>query len=196
MTGSAAPQCGLPPNPNPHRGWYSRGYLPHFDSPHVIQHITYRLADSLPRRVLEQMQVEINLSVPEDELRTVALRQRIEAYLDAGHGSCVLQVPAVAECIIDTWQHFDGIRYRLLEWVVMPNHCHVLIQPLEGTPLGKIVLSWKNYTARFINQYNTRLGTRQPDDDPQVWQRDYWDRFVRNERHFETVKQYIVMNPV
>ncbi len=74
----------------------------------------------------------------------------------------------------------------------MPNHCHVLIEPPEGAALGKIVLSWKNYTARFINEYKSRTGVRPS----QVWQREYWDRFIRNERHFEAAKNYIAMNPV
>jgi putative transposase len=204
VPGNAAPQCGTDKarSGEQHRGWYSRGYLPHFDSPHVIQHITYRLADSLPRVVLEQMQAEVEASVRGDAKREAELRQRIETYLDAGYGSCVLQVPEIAACVVDTWNHFDGERYRLLEWVVMPNHCHVLIEPFEGVPLGKIVLSWKNYTARFINKYKSRTGVGQSEmgcsgeRGSQVWQREYWDRFIRNESHFEAAGNYIVMNPV
>jgi len=214
--GSAAPQCGdlgkkieecrtgvrRSQSQEGARGWYSRGYLPHFDAPHVIQHITYRLADSLPRTALERMQDEVEILPLDHEKRKAELRQRIEAYLDAGYGSCVLRAPEVAACVVDTWLRFDGERYRLLEWVVMPNHCHVLIGPLDGFPLGKIVLSWKNYTARFINQYNSRTGVRRSQEyrtgvrRSQVWQREYWDRFIRNERHFEAVKSYIAMNPV
>ena len=207
VPGRAAPQCGLSVDPGEaarsgakraqaHRGWYSRGYLPHFDSPHVIQHITYRLADSLPRTALEQMQAEVEALFLEDKKREAQLRRQIDSYLDAGHGSCDLQVPEIAACVVDTWHRFDGERYRLLEWVVMPNHCHVLIEPLEGVPLGKIVLSWKNYTARFINVHRSRTGVRRPQMRSRVWQREYWDRFIRDERHFEAVKEYIVMNPV
>jgi len=138
--GSAAPQCGhyddiskegrseqqlswgqerTGMERSKHRGWYSRGYLPHFDSPYVIQHITYRLADSLPGAVLEQMKAEAESSVRDDEKRKAELRQRIEIYLYAGHGPCVLQMPEIAACGVDTWHHFDGERYRLLEWVVI-----------------------------------------------------------------------------
>ena len=224
-------------SPRNHRGWYSRGYLPHFDSPHLIQHITYRLADSLPSAVLENMRDEAAAGGRDDEERKTELRRRVEVYLDAGHGSCVLKEPEVAACVVDTWLRFDGERYRLLEWVVMPNHCHVLIEPLDGCPLGKIVLSWKNYTARFINKYIRRTGVRRshhhnppdgrtgvrrsyhhnPPDGrtgvrrsyhhnplsgrtgvrrSRVWQRDYWDRFIRDQRHFAAVKDYIIMNPV
>ena len=212
-SGIAAPQCGnyddksdvgrsgerrTQPHPRnqQHRGWYSRGYLPHFDVSRGIQHITYRLADSLPRAVLKQMQIKIEASVRGDDERQTELRRRIETYLVAGHGSCILQEPQVAACVIDTWYHFDGERYHLLEWVVMPNHCHVMIEPLEGFPLGKIVLSWKNYTARFINEFNGRTGVRRSRGSAQVWQREYWDRFIRDERHFAGAREYITMNPV
>jgi putative transposase len=140
------------------------------------------------------MRVELK-TIQDEKQRDTELRRRVEAYLDAGNGCCILREPEVAACIIDTWFHFDGERYRLLEWVVMPNHCHVLIEQLEGSPLGKIVLSWKNFTARFINGFRTRTGVRSSQGG-QVWQWDYWDRFVRNERHLEAVRNYIVMNPV
>jgi REP element-mobilizing transposase RayT len=210
IAGSAAPQCGISRDKTEDsrsgerrsQGWYSRGYLPHFDSPHAIQHITYRLADSLPQSVLEQMQAELKEKVRDKDAHQTELRRRIETYLDAGHGSCVLQEPEVAACVVDTWLRFDGERYCLLEWVVMPNHCHVMIEALEGILLGKIVLSWKNYTARWINEYKRRTGVRRSQENPageqrtQIWHREYWDRFIRDERHFVAVKNYIAMNPV
>ena len=199
--GSAAPQCGecdgekLPETRPPTRGWYSRGYLPHLDSPHVIQHLSYRLEDSLPTAVLERIEAAIRREIKDPKTRDIELRKRIEDYLDAGHGSCILREPPVAACIVDTWLHFDGTRYRLLEWVAMPNHCHVLIEPLPGVALATIVLSWKNYTARFINRLRGGL----PDGagaHGQVWQREYWDRYIRNDQHLAAARQYIRMNPV
>lgn len=153
---------------------------------------------------MQRIQGEIAASVSDLHKRDAALRQRIETYLDAGYGSCILQEPEIAKCVVDTWLRFDGERYRLLEWVVMPNHCHVLIEQLEGAPLGKIVLSWKNYTARMINRYVGRTGVRRSQEpsqgpsqeDGQVWQREYWDRFIRDEHHFAAAKRYIAMNPV
>ncbi|WP_459936708.1 REP-associated tyrosine transposase [Desulfonatronum parangueonense] len=144
----------------------------------------------MPRAVIVRMKAEADAMDRDDAWREAELRRKIEAYLDAGHGSCLLKSPDVAEMVIETWFRFDGERYRLLEWVVMPNHCHVLIEPIDNFPLSKIVLSWKNYTARFINS--------RPDIQPQhpVWQRDYWDRFIRNESHLLTVREYITMNPV
>lgn len=222
-SGGAAPQCGKnvneekkcrsgerrsqeeeegrtgvrrPQEMRPQGGWYSRGYLPHFDSSHIIQHITCRLADSLPLAALERLQELAATVARDDPAREAEVRRQLEAYLDAGYGSCVLRESQVAACIVETWQRFDGERYRLLEWVVMPNHCHVLIEPLPGYPLGKIVLSWKNFTARFINEYLGRSGERRSRQSSQVWQREYWDRFVRDERHLAEVVEYIRQNPV
>ena len=171
--GIAAPQCGNSSEvteasrsmEQPLQGWYSRGYLPHFDTSYVIQHITYRLADSLPQSALEQIKAELKEKVRDSDARETQLRRRIEVYLDAGYGSCVLREPDVAACVVDTWLRFDGERYRLLEWVVMPNHCHVMIEPLEGFSLGKIVLSWKNYTARWINKNRSRTGVRRSQEE-------------------------------
>ncbi|MHB1354407.1 MAG: REP-associated tyrosine transposase [Anaerolineae bacterium] len=213
--GTAAPQCGncdhgIDDNRSGEqqsqvqpRGWYSRGYIPHFDSAHVIQHITYRLADSLPSSVLAQILADLKEKIRNKDAQQTELRRRIETYLDAGHGSCVLRVSENAACIEDTWHRFDGERYHLLEWVVMPNHCHVLIEPFEGIPLGKIVLSWKNYTARWINERISRTGVRRSQEESssgirrtQVWHREYWDRFIRDESHLAVVRNYITMNPV
>jgi REP element-mobilizing transposase RayT len=51
-------------------------------------------------------------------------------------------------------------KWAALEWVVMLNHCHVLIELFEGVALGKIVLSWKNSSAQFINEHKGRTGVR------------------------------------
>jgi len=190
--GAAAPQRG-----NTTYGWRSRGYLPHFDVPGVIQHITYHLADSLPMAARDRIKEKLR-AVPVEK-QDIERRRSIEAYLDAGHGSCVLTQPKAARCVIETWMRFDDERYRLLAFVVMPNHCHVLIECLESYTLGKIVNSWKSYTARWINanviegEDERRAGARRSQV---LWQREYWDRFIRDERHLYTVKRYIENNPV
>ena len=73
--------------------------------------------------------------------------RRIERYLDAGYGDCWLRRPEIATLVQDALLHFDGIRYRLLAWVVMPNHVHLLIETEPGFPLPGVVQSWKGFTA-------------------------------------------------
>src|SRR5262245_1225179 len=83
---------------------------------------------------------------------------------------------------------FDGVRYRLHAWTIMPNHVHVLLTPLTGWPLGGLVGSWKRFVGREANVLLGRSGA--------FWQRDYWDRFTRNEAHLGASKTYIDFNPV
>jgi hypothetical protein len=61
-------------------GWYSRGYLPHFDIPGKTQTMTFRLFDSMPQEVLELWRQEL-LSWPKREY-DLERRRRIDAYLD------------------------------------------------------------------------------------------------------------------
>ena len=78
---------------------------------------------------------------------------------DAGHGSCVLREPAVAAMVQNALLFFDGQRYRLLAWVVMPNHMHVLFQPMGGWTMPKIVASWKKFTATRIRAFHRASAT-------------------------------------
>jgi REP element-mobilizing transposase RayT len=76
----------------------------------------------------------------------------------------------------------------------MPNHVHVLIEQREGWPLAKVVQSWKRHTSREIHRMGSPSCTRRAS--PPLWQRDYWDRFIRNERHLLAALRYIENNPV
>lgn len=190
----ATPERGAPRG-DP-RGWHSRGYIPHFESAEVIQHVTYHLADSLPAEVVARFEDELRAMPPEQ--KDFELRKRLQDWVDAGHGSCVLREPEVAEMVQASFLHFDGERYRLFAWVVMPNHVHVLFQPLAEWTMAKTIASWKSFTGRriaaYMDNWERQAGAWRKTR--QVWQRDYWDRFMRNERHFWTAMGYIHNNPV
>lgn len=133
------------------KGWYSSKYLPHFDFPHKRQYLTYRLADSLPSSRRDEWQALMAL---DDDLE----RQReLERYLDLGHGACHLREPRIAELVQENLWHHDGEHYRLLAWVVMPNHVHVLVE-VRDIPLHKILHAWKGYTANAANKILGRRG--------------------------------------
>jgi hypothetical protein len=140
----------------PSKGWHSRGYLPHFDSQEIVQFVTFRLAGSLPREALERIRLSDRPESLRDEL------------LDRGWGDCWLRLPEIAAIIEQSFLAFDGDRYRLHAWTIMPNHVHVL------------------FGVR--NQQLERSGP--------FWQDDYWDRFIRNDAHFESAIGYIDNNPV
>ena len=171
--------------------WHSRGYLPHRDRTHLLQSITFRLADSLPQSKLKQLEKEL-LLLPEIR-RDIEKRKSIERWLDAGMGCGALRHPEAAACVQNALLHFDGDRYRILAWVVMPNHVHVVIDPSE--PISKTVQGWKSFTARWLLAHNQRLGLELPDPH-RVWMREYWDRFIRDGDHLQAAIDYIHCNPV
>lgn len=184
---SAIQENGAPSTPR----WHSRGYLPHFESAEAIQHVTFHLADSLPQASLRALDEELKL-LPAEK-RHVERRKRIEAWIDAGHGSCILGKPEIAGMVQTTLLFLDSQRYRLLAWVVMPNHVHALFQPANGWTVAEIVASWKRYTAHKIYEYCRETGARQRSS---IWHREYWDRYIRDERHFQQTVAYIHLNPV
>jgi len=160
------------------KGWHSRGYLPHFDSPEMLQFLTFRLWDSLPAQAIEKLRLIASPIADADR----------DAFLDAGEGNCWLRDPAIAGIVQDALLHFDGERYGLIAWTVMPNHVHVLIEPIGAHTTGDIVGSWKRFSARMANRQLGRSGA--------FWQDDYWDTYIRNERHLESTIAYIENNPV
>ncbi len=163
--------------PRPPRGWRHRGFLPHLDAPDTVQAITFRLADSLPRPVYERLAAtgEAGLTV------------RVDAEIDRGLGRCLLADPRHAQTVADALAHFDGERYRLIAWVVMPNHVHVVIAQIAGFRLSEIVQGWKSVSARRIKAAGVEGA---------IWAPDYFDRYVRDEAHLEACVRYTENNPV
>ena len=152
----------------------------------MTQTLTFRLFDSMPQSVLEMWEAELRLlpNIDADKER----RKRIDAYLDKGYGSCFLRDNALAEIVQNALLHFDGQRYALHAWVVMPNHVHTLFTAKPGFELGKIAHSWKSFTATECNRVLNRSGI--------FWQREPFDRYVRDKQHFMNTVRYIENNPV
>jgi len=170
--------------------------LPHWQQPGALVFLTWRLADSLPAPLLNAWQTERAAWLeknppPWDADTEIAYRQRfsarLEDWLDAGQGVCVLQEPHHSARVEAALRHFDGIRYALDSFVIMPNHVHLIVRLAEGHPLNTIIKSWKSFSARAINQ---ACGTTGP-----LWQDGYWDRLIRDQVHLGRCRAYIQKNP-
>jgi putative DNA methylase len=127
-------------------------------------------------------------SLEPNPILTLIQRKRIELYLDQGYGECYLKDPRIAESVQNSFLFFDGERYRLTAWVIMPNHAHMLLTPCAGEELSAILHSLKSYTANEANKLLHRKG--------QFWQPESFDRWVRDANHFAKVIAYIENNPV
>jgi REP element-mobilizing transposase RayT len=192
------------PEANPLRsGLHTRGYLPHLKREGTTYFVTYRLEDSLPKPLLLKLEAERAQRMrvlsekksggakAADSLEDINrdFRREVERALDAGYGSCHLKVPAVAQLVADNLRYFDGQRYLLGEWVVMPNHVHVVVWPLPNQLLSEILKTWKQYTSLRAKEI-LGLGPGA------FWQRESYDHWIRNAEEQVRIVRYVRNNPV
>ena len=165
--------------------------------------ITFRLYDSLPKTVIEEWKKESVLLQNEivhgpthdltelEKRRRLEIKKRldlVEKYEDAGYGQCFLKDDRIAQLMCNSLRYGDKKSYDLICWCIMPNHVHVLISPFEGVSLSKIMFDWKSYTTHAFNILLGRKG--------KIWMNDYFDRYIRDNDHFNNVVDYIENNPV
>ena len=176
--------------------------------------VTFRLADSLPQSVWFQFLAEkshrlaalnktngckgsqpVRVPTPlEAATETVEIIERdyyrkIERYLDRGFGACHLRRPDIAAMVIEALRHFDQHQYLLDDWVVMPNHVHLILWPVPNFTLSEILKSRKQFTATQANRMLGRTG--QP-----FWQSESFDHWIRDEAQKARIRRYIRANPV
>ena len=170
--------------------------LPHWQQGETWIFVTWRLADSLPQAVVEKLakkrllwEIQHPLPWSEEEQKEHNRKFTLgfEALLDDAHGECLFSEENIRAIVSSALFHFHGHRYVLESFVIMPNHVHVLFQPLGENRLEEIVQSWKRFVAREINKLRGKSGS--------LWQREYWDRLIRTQRQFDWTKNYIMKNP-
>ena len=178
--------------------------LPHWRQAGVTYFVTWRLADSLPQSKLLQLQAERAAwfhvhgieapgqleTLPKDQRQEYhrLFTSRVHQWLNVGLGGCELRESPCAQVVVDALRHFDGRRYTLDAFIIMPNHVHALVSPAMEWRLDQILHSWKSYTASAINRLLQRQGV--------FWLDETWDHIVRSVAQLEHFRQYIQENPV
>ena len=172
------------------KDWHQRFHsVPHRENK-ALQSITFRLYDSLPKEVIEEIKLKLDIKKEDSSYNSSQyqrLRQKIAEYEDAGYGQCFLRDERIAAVMQNTLKHFDGERYQLICWCIMPNHVHVLIEVNEGWSLSRIMHGWRSYTANEANRILGRTG--------KFWMEEYYDRYIRNDNHLQKTINYILNNP-
>ncbi len=166
------------------RGRYDRGYLPHFDSEVVTQFVTFRLDGSLPTSIVRSLRQNLGCG----RISEIEYYREIDKYLDKSEGVDYLTDVRIAAIVEQTLLKFNGVKYDLHSWVIMPNHAHILHSPFTGYSLAEILHSIKSFTANSANKIIGRKG--------RFWSPEYFDRFIRDRIHFEKTIKYIENNPV
>ncbi len=172
--------------------------LPHWTQANGVYAVTFRLADSLPQSALRELEAGRDLFRAKaergEELCATDLEEsrrvfstEVDAALDAGHGSCALKDPKVAEIVRDALKHFHGERYELVAWCIMPNHVHAILRTRSGHALSDILHIWKSFTANAANKLLGRSGD--------FWQAESYDHLIRDRADLEAQRAYVVRNP-
>jgi REP element-mobilizing transposase RayT len=194
---------------NPLRsGIHDRGYLPHVKREGASYFVTFRLADSLPQEVLLGFLQEKAQAMRALEARTVnppnkaqaktkisaedierEYRRKVERYLDQGAGACHLRRLDIAEMVRAALWHFHSRQYLIDNWVIMPNHVHLILWPMPNFTLSDILQRRKQFTAKEANRI---LGTT---GEP-FWQIESFDHWIRDDTEKARIQRYIRENPL
>jgi len=183
-------------------------HLPHWRIPEATYAVSFRLNNSIPQSALQAYseRKEILLKKLQQHESSSSSRSHLPELLDirseisslyqsvidtaenATHGECHLAKPEIATLIENALKHFDGSRYELIAWSVMPNHVHAVVKPLGEEALEKILYSWKSFTAKEANKILGLSGA--------FWQPEYYDHIVRDGEDFRNQVRYVLNNPV
>ena len=181
-------------------------FRPHWSQSGAIVFITFRTHDSIPREVLSlwerqkhdwlqrrghegtQHWTEVlpTLSPSERAAFTKEFERCREDFLDTCHGRCLLRRPELAGIVADSLLHFDGARYRMGDFIIMPNHVHLLAAFGTEDALITQCDSWLHYTAFRINQQLSEKG--------KFWQQEPFDHLVRSPDQYAYLRKYIADN--
>jgi carbamoylphosphate synthase large subunit/REP element-mobilizing transposase RayT len=174
----------------------TRRNLPHWHQEGATYFVTFRLADAVPANIQRQWREEHETWLkfhPEPwDTKTKheyqrRFREERERWLDRGHGECLLRDWKPREIVANALRHFDGERYTLDAWVIMPNHVHVILQPAANQGLSDILHSWKSFTSKQVNETFGRSGA--------LWQDENFDRILRDSEELEHTRTYLRNNP-
>ena len=158
--------------------------------------MTLRLGDSLPKAIIDRLS-EVQRTIEAIEAGSSAFLglqrryfQTMEKYLDAGAGVCALQEARIAAIAAQELAALEEWEVEVPHYTVMPNHLHALIVPHPDCrhSLADIMKRLKGRTAH-------RIRRQLPGENP-VWQREWFDRWLRDDSEWDKVVNYIRQNPV
>ncbi len=172
------------------------GKLPHWHQDDKLQFITLHLADSLPASVLNELRDQKDRWLKEhpepwdDATRreyNVTFLSIFNKYLDKGYGSCILADEKVCKALENVIFRLHKREWNIWAYVIMPNHIHLLLQingarenqEDEKKRLKKVMSLFKRLSSHEIMR--VKFFT------PPLWHGEFYDRLIRDERHYYNV---------
>ncbi len=172
-----------------------RNQLPHWEVASGTYFFTIRCAGSLPKAVAERVAAihrQLQSVEPASESFVQLQRQYFlttEKYLDAGQGFCPFREPRCCQVVVDALEALAQQGWRLLHYAIMPNHLHALLSTTD--PADDMKSVWQRWKGRTARACNSILGRQGP-----FWQRDWFDRWMRDQSGTQKTIDYIRNNPV
>jgi len=194
---------------------FYRRNLPHWIPEGAMYFITFRLANSLPVAVLQELQaqrereqsaIRTRFSGRQREQELYHLDKKYFGHFDAWLDRCLVESPRwlaeekIAQIVAREIHALDGQRYRLIACCLMPNHVHLVIDtagytltlshdgPTATYPVTDTLKRLKGCTARLCNLALGRSG--------QFWHPESYDHVIRDQTEYERILWYVLNNPV
>ncbi len=196
---------------------FYRRNLPHYQPPNGVFFVTFRLDGSLPREVVQRLKEERDAgerrigSMIRPATRSTKWREFQSAYFEKfdtlldgdSRGPLWLREREVASIVAGAIRYYDGSRYEVFAYTIMPNHVHLVCQLLPESAsvrylsvdqpsapyiLTSILQGIKKYSAGHANKVLGRTG--------RFWQAESYDHLIRDGEELEKLLKYVVNNPV
>jgi len=148
----------------------------HINLTQHYQFITFRTKDSIDGYVNKIQNLDI---------QTKAKQYKIDKYLDNSTNGAYFFGDKI-EIMRDIIFEKNSLLYELEVVCIMPNHVHLLLQQKDD--ISKIMKFLKGKSGVELNKSLLRSGT--------FWAEGYYDKAIRNQKHYDGVFEYIVNNPV
>ncbi len=184
-----------------------KSLLPHFYAGHSTFSINFRLSDSLPQSVIKELKDKLkkdienieNIKEYNEDKKLIKIAQlRLNYFMHFEHmldnkqyGECVLRDPKIAQILYNKILSYSGVHYDLKCLNIMPNHVHLLLSTItidENPPVNKWMHLIKGGSSFLINKTLNRRG--------RLWAVESFDRYIRDEIHYNSAFNYCVNNPI
>ncbi|MDQ8195731.1 transposase [Coraliomargarita sp. SDUM461004] len=171
--------------------------LPHMVAEFGRYAVTIRCANSLPQVIVQQLNViyqaqqAVGAHSEDSKLLQRKLFLTLEKYADQGLGFAPFADSLAAEWLQSFLASYERDGLRFSAWVIMPNHLHLLTEPVAFASVESFMNAWqafKGMSGKELNRLLRRSGS--------FWQTEWYDRLIRDEVEYRKWVEYLASNPV
>lgn len=170
-----------------------RRNLPHFYSKDTVYDVTFRLANTIPKHILQKyndLKEQIIKQGKKNHINNL-YNSYVDTYLGCiDNSNNYLLINSIRKEVSSAIMYHDKKPCIIIAYCIMPNHVHLIINTnnFPYTPLGKILGSIKQFSAKKANHILGKKG--------QFWHHENFDHQIRSKNELAEGIEYIKNNPV